>query len=90
MWILRLKGLSIHENGNRNVLQNGDFSALREDGRSFFENEYVTVLDTNKCACFPSKMTPFSVFIAFSGGRAQTIQKRNLIILKTEKKNLRF
>ena len=31
-------------------------------------------------------MTPFSVFIAFPCGRAQMIQKRNVIILKTEKK----
>ena len=61
-FIKLFKGLSIHENGHRKriffIKRSAEssffktpFSALREDGRSFFQNKYVVVLDIPiKCA----------------------------------------
>ena len=42
--------------------------------REVFENVYVTVLDTSKRACSQQRCYPFSVTIAFSCGRAETIE----------------
>ena len=42
--------------------------------REVFENVYVTVLDTSKRACSQQRCYPFSVTIAFSCGRAETIK----------------